>query len=100
MRFPVAKALALIGGAIVNRQPGIVSDVDDPVGQPRDSLREARPGAQILLRLAGVDELGGCDRLVLVVLAGGVTSPATRERGDDQNTGKEGGQCVAEATHV
>jgi hypothetical protein len=34
MRFPVAEAGALIGGLIVNRLPGVMSDVNGPIREP------------------------------------------------------------------
>src|SRR3954452_10903241 len=66
MRLAIPRAGALVRGLIVNRLPRIMSNVNSPIREPRNALRETRPTRQILLRLADIDELGGGDRLRLV----------------------------------
>src|SRR4051812_34069788 len=89
MRLPVAIALTLVRRLIVYRLPRIVSDVDDPIGEPGNALRKARPGTQILLRLPGKDELGRVNRLVLVPPA--CTRSATASSGDQCDRSKDRG---------
>jgi hypothetical protein len=90
VRLPVPKALALIGGSIVNRLARIVSDVNGPVREGRNALRETGTGAQIQgARLAGVDEPGRGDGLVLVARARVRSATTTGSEGRNQNTGNE-----------
>ena len=87
VRISIAESCALISGYVVDRLARIVSDVDDPVGQTRELLGDARAVSQIpSARLHLLVSLHGRGHgLVLITLAALVTATAaSHHEGDEE----------------
>src|SRR5262245_22416133 len=102
VRLAGAIALALVARLVIDWLARIVCDVRDPVGQARQALRDAGPGAQILsARLHLVEGgLSLIDRLVAIALADvGPVAVTGGEWRQKTNTGNEEGHGRAQAIH-
>src|SRR4051812_9539358 len=96
MRLAIPRAGALVRGLIVNRQSRVMRDVNGPIRQARQALRQTWAAAQILLGLSGIEKFPSsiCLAPVSPPRRPPTATPGNEEDGPQSYRGRSHGRSI------